>query len=100
MCTAQKVKNYVALHKKTSGPGWRHCDMLKSTRPRMANVDTKEIDRLTLIREILLRRCSGRRGTSKLPVLVDLGLVLPIVSVPLAAKGARRFSTSRDNDDP
>jgi hypothetical protein len=53
----------------------------------VANVDTKEIDRLTLIREILLRRCSGRRGNSKLPVLVDLGLVLPIVSVPLAGKG-------------
>jgi len=53
----------------------------------MANVDLKEIDRLTLIREILLRRCSGRRGNSKLPVLVDLGLALPIVSGPLAAKG-------------
>lgn len=46
----------------------------------------KEIDRLALSRELLSRKCSGRRGNSKLPQLVDLCLRLPIVSAPLAAK--------------
>lgn len=52
----------------------------------MADVDMKEVDRLTLARELLLRKCRGRRENSKLPRLVDLCLCLPIVSVPLAAK--------------
>lgn len=51
-----------------------------------ATLGLKEIDRLTLSRELLLRKCVGRRGNSKLPYLVDLCLRLPIVSVPLAAK--------------
>ncbi|WP_051133873.1 RHE_PE00001 family protein [Methylocystis sp. ATCC 49242] len=52
----------------------------------MAATGLKEIDRLTLARQLLLRRCAGRRGNSKLPRLVDLCLRLPVVSVPLAAK--------------
>jgi hypothetical protein len=52
----------------------------------MAKHDMKEIDRLTLARELLLRKCVGRRGNSKLPQLVELCLNSPIVSVPLAAK--------------
>jgi hypothetical protein len=52
----------------------------------MANFEMKEIDRLTLARELLLRKCQGRRGNSKLPSLVELCLGSPIVSVPLAAK--------------
>lgn len=52
----------------------------------MANAAMKEVDRLTLARELLLRKCRGRRGNSKLPRLVELCLASPIVSVPLAAK--------------
>ncbi len=52
----------------------------------MANADMKEVNRLTLARELLLRKCRGRRANSKLPRLVDLCLGSPIVSVPLAAK--------------
>jgi hypothetical protein len=52
----------------------------------MANMDMKEVDRLTLARELLLRKCRGRGENSKLPGLVDMCLSLPIVSVPLAAK--------------
>lgn len=52
----------------------------------MANFDMKEIDRLTLARELLLRKCKGRRGNSKLPRLVELCLDSPVISVPLAAK--------------
>jgi hypothetical protein len=52
----------------------------------MAELSLKEIDRLTLSRELLMRKCAGKRGHSKLPRLVDLCLRLPIVSVPLAAK--------------
>jgi predicted transcriptional regulator len=52
----------------------------------MANADMKELDRLTLARELLLRKCHGKRGNSKLPRLVELCLTSPIVSVPFAAK--------------
>jgi hypothetical protein len=52
----------------------------------MAKREMKEIDRLTLARELLLRKCVGRRGHSKLPQLVELCLNSPIVSAPLAAK--------------
>ena len=52
----------------------------------MANADMKELDRLTLARELLLRKCHGKRGNSKLPRLVELCLNSPIVSVPFTAK--------------
>jgi Fic family protein len=52
----------------------------------MAELGLKEIDRLTLSRELLLRKCAGRRSNSKLPHLVELCLSLPVVSVALAAK--------------
>jgi hypothetical protein len=52
----------------------------------MAKADSKELDRLTLARELLLRKCSGKRGNSKLPDLVELCLNSPVVTVPLAAK--------------
>ena len=52
----------------------------------MADADMKELDRLTLARELLLRKCQGKSGNSKLPRLVELCLTSPIVSVPFAAK--------------
>lgn len=55
----------------------------------MAKADSKELDRLTLARELLLRKCSGKRANSKLPDLVELCLNLPVVTVPLAAKELR-----------
>ncbi len=51
-----------------------------------ATVGMKEIDRLSISRELLILKCAGRRSNSKLPRLVDLCLRLPIVSAPLAAK--------------
>lgn len=51
-----------------------------------ATLGLKEVERLTLSRELLLRRCVGRRGNSKMPRLVEVCLTLPIVSVPFAAK--------------
>jgi hypothetical protein len=52
----------------------------------MARREMKEIDRLILARELLLRKCAGRRGHSKLPQLVELCLNSPIMSAPLVAK--------------
>jgi hypothetical protein len=52
----------------------------------MANADMKELDRMTLARELLLRKCLGKRGNSNLPRLVELCLASPIVSLPFAAK--------------
>lgn len=52
----------------------------------IATLSLKEVDRLTLSRELLLRECVGRRSNAKLPHLVDLCLSLPAVSVALAAK--------------
>ncbi len=52
----------------------------------MAIADSNEIDRLSLARELLLRKCKGRRANSRLPRLVELCLALPTVTVPFAAK--------------
>lgn len=44
-----------------------------------------DLDRLTLARAVMLRRCEGRRGNSKLAELVDLFVSLPLVTVQMAA---------------
>lgn len=44
-----------------------------------------DLDRLTLARTVMLRRCEGRRGNSKLAELVDLFVSSPLVTVQLAA---------------
>ncbi|WP_400770911.1 RHE_PE00001 family protein [Methylosinus sporium] len=55
----------------------------------MAKADSKELDRLTLARELLLRKCKDRRTNSRLSQLVDFCLASPVVTVPLAAKELR-----------
>jgi hypothetical protein len=44
-----------------------------------------DLDRLTLARVVMLRRCENRRGNSKLGELVDLFVSSPLVTVQLAA---------------
>jgi hypothetical protein len=44
-----------------------------------------DLDRLSLARELMLRKCEGRRGNSKLPELVELFVASPLVTVQLAA---------------
>jgi hypothetical protein len=41
---------------------------------------------LTLARELLARKCKGRRGNSNLPALAQLLVDSPLVSVPLIAQ--------------
>jgi hypothetical protein len=50
---------------------------------RLADSDLK---RLTLAREVMGRRCEGRRGNSKLPQLVDLFMASPLVTVQIATE--------------
>jgi len=59
--------------------------LFKFARPALS----KGLDRLTLARVLLLRKCSGKRGNSKLPDLVELRLNSPVVTVPLSAKELR-----------
>lgn len=44
-----------------------------------------DCDRLALARTLMLRKCEGRRGNSKLAELVDLFVASPLVTVQLAA---------------
>ena len=44
-----------------------------------------DLDRLSLARAVMLRKCEGRRGNSKLAELVDLFVASPLVTVQLAA---------------
>jgi hypothetical protein len=44
-----------------------------------------DLDRLTLAREVMQRRCEGRSRNSRLPALVDLFLGSPLMTVQLAA---------------
>jgi hypothetical protein len=53
------------------------------TSARLANSDLK---RLTLAREIMGRRCEGRRGNSRLKELVDLFMASPLVTVQMGAE--------------
>lgn len=50
---------------------------------RLADAD---LQRLGLARELMLRRCAGRRGTSRLPEMVGLFVELPLVTTGLAAR--------------
>ncbi|MCX7323052.1 MAG: RHE_PE00001 family protein, partial [Hyphomicrobiales bacterium] len=50
---------------------------------RLADSDLK---RLSLAREVMARRCEGRRGNSKLPQLVDLFMASPLVTVQMATE--------------
>ena len=56
---------------------------------RSAERGQKDLDRLTLAREVLGLQLNGRRSTSRLPALVDLLLSKPLISVPLAAKALK-----------
>lgn len=44
-----------------------------------------DLDRLSLARVVMLRRCEGRRGNSKLADLIDLFVSSPLVTVQMAA---------------
>ncbi|UHC15520.1 DUF1612 and helix-turn-helix domain-containing protein [Methylobacterium currus] len=46
----------------------------------------RDLDRLALAREVMLRACAGRRRTSRLPQLVDLFVGTPLVTVASAAR--------------
>ena len=51
-----------------------------------AQLADSHLKRLTLAREVMARRCEGRRGNSKLPQLVDLFMAAPLVTVQLATE--------------
>jgi hypothetical protein len=51
-----------------------------------AKLADSDLKRLTLAREVMLRRCEGRRGNSKVPQLVDLFMALPLVTVQMATE--------------
>ncbi len=46
----------------------------------------RDLDRLALAREVMLRACAGKRRTSRLPHLVDLFVGTPLVTVASAAR--------------
>jgi hypothetical protein len=51
-----------------------------------AQLADSDLKRLTLAREVMGRRCEGRRGNSKLPQLVDLFMASPLVTVQIATE--------------
>jgi len=51
-----------------------------------AKLADSDLKRLTLAREVMGRRCEGRRGNSKLPPLVDLFMASPLVTVQMATE--------------
>lgn len=50
-----------------------------------ATFGQSDLDRLSLARELMLRKCENRRGNSKLSELVELFVASPLVTVQLAA---------------
>jgi hypothetical protein len=51
-----------------------------------AQLADSDLKRLSLAREVMGRRCEGRRGNSKLPQLVDLFMASPLVTVQMAVE--------------
>lgn len=51
-----------------------------------AELGHKDLDRLGLARERMSLKLKGRHSTSRLPDLVGLALLRPLITVPLAAK--------------
>lgn len=51
-----------------------------------AEIGMKEHDRLALARQMMKRKLSGRRASSKLPELVELVMAKPLVSAGMVAK--------------
>ncbi len=51
-----------------------------------AEIGMKEHDRLTLGRQMMERKLSGRRTSSKVPELVELVMARPLVSAGMVAK--------------
>ncbi len=51
-----------------------------------AEIGMKEHDRLALARQMMERKLSGRRTSSKLPELVELVMAKPLVSAGMVAK--------------
>jgi hypothetical protein len=51
-----------------------------------AEIGMKEHDRLALARQMMERKLSGRRASSKLPALVELVMAKPLVSAGMVAK--------------
>lgn len=49
----------------------------------------RDLDKLTLAREVMLQRCKGRRKNCRLPQLVDLFVATPLVTVATAAKALK-----------
>ncbi|MBY3346426.1 RHE_PE00001 family protein [Rhizobium laguerreae] len=52
----------------------------------VAEIGMKEHDRLALARQMMERKLSGRRTSSRLPELVDLVMAKPLVSAKMVAK--------------
>jgi hypothetical protein len=51
-----------------------------------AKLADSDLKRLTLAREVMGRRCEGRRGNSRLKELVDLFMASPLVTVQMATE--------------
>ena len=51
-----------------------------------AQLADSDLKRLTLAREVMARRCEGRRGNSRLKELVDLFMASPLVTVQMATE--------------
>jgi Protein of unknown function (DUF1612)/HTH DNA binding domain len=49
----------------------------------------RDLDKLTIARELMLRHCAGKRKTSRLSQLVDLFVSAPLVTVATAAKALK-----------
>ena len=60
-------------------------DVLKAAGYEAAAFGQADLDRLSLARTAMLRKCENRRGNSKLAELVGLFVASPLVTVQLAA---------------
>jgi len=83
LSTGMRACSYRRAH--VHDPGQRLAGFLEGV-ATAAELGHKDLDRLSLAQERMSLKLKGRRSTSRLPDLVNLVLVRPLISVPLAAK--------------
>lgn len=98
--TVLRQRNFAAHHLPALGLGYRKgrfrwslhqaqavriAGLIEATH-ESARLADNDLKRLTMAREVMGRRCEGRRGNSRLPMLVDLFMASPLVTVQITSE--------------
>jgi hypothetical protein len=82
------MRNALYRLRQTDGIGRRVGGFLEAVETG-ARRGFEDLQKIVLARDVMIRRCEGRRKSSNLPKLVALFVKKPLVSIPMAAKALK-----------